>query len=448
MKIVLTVHQFLPDYASGTEILTYLTAKELKYRGHEVVVVTAYPSSKEMSPEERFDEYIHDDIRVMRYYHGYVPFKGQTVPNEMEYNSLFFGHWFEQFLERWQPDIVHIFHLGLLSASIIDACERTQTPRIMTTTDFWLVCIANQLRLPDSSLCQGPNLNSLNCIRHIIEAGDSEVTKKRLRAIPDWAMHIVLWAIKHNLLPERWFTKPAQAVMERKHFLGSRMNKLNRVLVPTRLMESTLQRHGLEPERTVYLPYGLNLEHIQPTYDKGETEHLRVGYIGTLFEHKGVHLLLDAIKNHLPEVNLTLDVYGNLTDYPDYVAQLKAIAQNDTRIQFRGTFPNQEIGNILTNLDVLIVPSIWYENTPLVVYSAQAAACPVIGTNVGGIAEAIAHEENGLLFEIGSVTGLAKAIDRLADDRKLLSTLSKAARRPLTIQEYVEALEEVYNQCG
>ncbi|MDB9527017.1 glycosyltransferase family 4 protein [Oscillatoria sp. CS-180] len=447
MKIVLTVHQFLPDHSSGTEILTYLTAKELMHRGHEVIVVTGYHCGEDLPPEKRFDEYVHDGIRVLRFYHGYVPFAGQTVPNEMEYNSLFLGNWFEGVLKDWQPDIVHMFHLGLLSASTIDACDRANVPRVMTTTDFWLVCLANQLRLPDGSLCKGPNLNSLNCIRHIMESSQSEPLKKRLRAAPDWIMQLFLWAVKFNWLPERWYTKPAQAVMRRQQFLGDRMNKLNRVLVPTRLMKSTLQRYGLEPERTVYLPYGLNLEHIQPTFNKGQFEPLRVGYIGTLYEHKGPHLLVDAVKNHLPDVKLTLDIYGKLSDYPDYVAKLKDIAQDDSRIHFKGTFPNAEIGNVLAGLDVLIVPSIWYENTPLVIYSAQAAACPVIGTNVGGIAEAITHEENGLLFELGNVAELAGAIRRLASDRTFLTSLSKAARRPTTIQQYVDALEDIYAEC-
>lgn len=447
MKIVLTVHQFLPDYAAGTEILTYQVAKELMRRGHDVAVVTSYPSSEELPEQERFDEYTYDDIRVLRFNHGHVPFAGQVTPNEMEYNSLFVGQWFEGFLRQWQPDMVHIFHLGRLSASVIDACDRTRTPRIMTTTDFWLVCLANQLRLPDGTLCTGPNLNSLNCIRHIVEVGPPGTLKQRLRSLPNWIMQPVLWAIKRNLLPERWFTKPVQAVMQRPDFLCDRMNKLDRVLVPTRLMQSTLQRYGLQPEKTTYLPYGLNLEHIQPSYDKGQSETLRIGYIGTLFEHKGVHLLVDAVRNHLDDVDLTLDIYGNVEEYPDYVRSLKQVIQDDSRIQFRGTFPNPKIGEVLASLDALVVPSVWYENTPLVVYSAQAAACPVVGTKVGGIAEAITHEENGLLFERGSVAELAAAIRRLSQDRELLKSLSKAARRPTTIEEYVDALETIYAEC-
>lgn len=210
MKIILTVHQFLPKHAAGTETLTYQVAKELMHRGHEVIVVTGHHCNQDLAPEERFDEYIYDDIQVLRYHHGYVAFGGQTAPNEIEYNSFFVGNWFEGILRKRKPDLVHIFHLGLLSASVIDACEKVSIPKIMTTTDFWLVCLTNQLRLPDGSLCQGPNLNSLNCIRHIVETGHPEHIKQRLRSIPDWAMHIILLLLKKDLLPQRWFTQAAK----------------------------------------------------------------------------------------------------------------------------------------------------------------------------------------------------------------------------------------------
>ncbi|HEY9302002.1 MAG TPA: glycosyltransferase family 4 protein [Phormidium sp.] len=447
MRILLTVHQFLPKYSAGTEILTLQVASELQRRGHQITVLTGHPTSEELPIEKRFDEYDYQGIKVIRFHHGAIPFDGQINATEMEYNSLFMASYFKKYLQELKPDVVHIFHLIRLSASVISACKQLGIPIFMTATDFWLVCPMNQLRLPDGELCQGPTLNSINCLRHVVEISQPETVKQRTRGTPDWLLHLVLLAIRFNIFPQRWFTEHVRALIMRPEFLKARVSDLDGLFVPTRLMESVLSRNGLEREKLVFLPYGLDLAHIQPSYHRGQSPTLRVGFIGTLYEHKGVHLLIDAVRNHLSTLDIELNVYGNTSEYPEYYQQLVAIASDDPRIHFRGTFPNAEIGQVLTELDVLVVPSIWYENTPLVVYSAQAAGCPVIGTDVGGIAEVIQHRRNGLLFEKGNVEALADAIRQLYGDRELLSVMSRAAKPPTTMQQYVDELEEVYSAC-
>jgi len=181
-----------------------------------------------------------------------------------------------------------------------------------------------------------------------------------------------------------------------------------------------------------------------PDNSKGELKELRVGFIGTIFEHKGIHLLVEAVKNLLPDLNIELKIYGKLEEFPEYVDRLHEIVKDDARIKFCGTFPNQEIGKIFAELDVLVVPSIWYENTPLVIYSAQAAGCPVIATNLGGMSEVIHHEVNGLLFEKGNIAELANMIYRLYEDRILLKSLAMSSIKPKSIQEYISELEAMY----
>ena len=94
----------------------------------------------------------------------------------------------------------------------------------------------------------------------------------------------------------------------------------------------------------------------------------------------------------------------------------------------------------MAEIDALVVPSVWYENTPLVIYSAQAEKCPVIGSDLPGIAEVIIHQYNGLLFEAGSSAGLSTQISKLIDDDRSVVTLSNNAIKIKTIQDYVEKL--------
>jgi glycosyltransferase involved in cell wall biosynthesis len=302
--------------------------------------------------------------------------------------------------------------------------------------------------LPDGKLCNGPDRSSVNCLRHIVEISQSSKIHSRLRTLPNWLVALLVWIIKNKLLPKLWFSDYVSALVDRQQFMKNRMNKLDRVLVPTQLMQNILQNNGLKTKLISYQPYGLDIEDIVPNDNKGTKKELRVGFIGTLFEHKGTHLLIEAVKDLLPDLAIELKIYGNPEDFPEYVSKLYKIAKGDPRIKFCGNFPNQDIGKVLAELDVLVVPSIWYENTPLVIYSAQAASCPVIATNLGGMSEVIHHEVNGILFEKGNIVELANSIRRLYEDRLLLKSLAINSVNPKSIQKYVCELEVIYNEIS
>ena len=64
-----------------------------------------------------------------------------------------------------------------------------------------------------------------------------------------------------------------------------------------------------------------------------------------------------------------------------------------------GEFKHSRIAEIFSEIDVLVVPSVWYENSPLVIQEAFLAGTPVIASDIGGIPELVKDKENGLLFK-------------------------------------------------
>ena len=78
-------------------------------------------------------------------------------------------------------------------------------------------------------------------------------------------------------------------------------------------------------------------------------------------------------------------------------------------------------------------------------YSAQAAGCPVIASNMAGLSEVIEHGKNGLLFEAGNADELATTIETLLDNKDILARLSENAKKPLSIQDYAAKLLEIYD---
>jgi len=118
MKIILTSHVFLPDFSSGTEVLTYSTAKELQRQGHQVTVVTGFLVSPGVSVAQRFDSYEYDGIQVRRYFYVAGSMAEQRNAVESEYNNRDVANWFQDILEDFKPDIVHFFHLAFLRSGI------------------------------------------------------------------------------------------------------------------------------------------------------------------------------------------------------------------------------------------------------------------------------------------------------------------------------------------
>lgn len=443
MKILLTSHQFFPEHSAGTEVLTYKVAKELQRQGHQVILFTATPTKKPLSDSMRFDRYEYDGIPIDRFFHQFSPDGGQSNIMEMEYDSDLVATYFRKLLARERPDIVHFFHLGRISSSPIPECHKCDIPAFYTPTDFWGVCPTNQLRLPCGKLCNGPDRLAINCVQHLAAYHPSPLSKLASQ-LPRFMLAPIVFLLNRGVARSNRYADLVRAISKRRNIVVSRLNSIEALLAPSRLMEKTLEANGVDKNKIHFFPYGLDLNLAHKPRQHQKADQLRVGFIGTLAEHKGSHVLIEAL-NLIPDLDVELSIFGSALDYPHYYNRLCDLANGSPRIKFCGTFPNNEIGDIFSRLDVLVVPSIWYENTPLVIYTAQACGCPVIASRLGGMTEVIHHEINGLVFEAGNSKEIALAIERLHLDRELLNRLSENCSEPRSIANYTSDLIDMYS---
>ena len=451
MKIILTVHQFLPDFSTGTEVIALGIAKELRVRGHEVTVVTGYPDPRRLADADRFDRYVYDGIPVERFRHASHPMGGQRVVTELAYDNRLFASAFRALLERIRPDLVHFVHLSRLSASIVEPCLELGIPTVFTATDFWAVCPFSQLRLADNSICAGPDATGLNCVRHFTEnIGARRVSLATLaKRAPDWMLGMGMRAAAMRLPLAPPFAAEVRALVGRGPFLRERLNRIGRVLAPSRVMERALVEGGIDRERVRFLPYGIDTARIERSTERGMAPKLRLGFVGSLSEHKGLDLAVRAVRLLDPTLPVELSIHGApgpSAPGEAYHREVLALAEGDPRFRFHGPFENGRVGEILASLDALLVPSIWHENTPVVVYEAFAAGCPVIASDVEGIAEVVRHGTDGLLCARGDAAALAACISGVAGDRALLRRLAGATRPPLSVSNHVDRLEDVYDE--
>lgn len=178
------------------------------------------------------------------------------------------------------------------------------------------------------------------------------------------------------------------------------------------------------------------------TRDSGST--LCIGYVGQIDPIKGMDVLVRAFQLIPAQMPVELRVYGDLSKNPRFTEALLQISAGSPKIKFMGPFERSELGRVLSLIDVVAVPSVWYENTPLAIAEAFAAGKPVIATNLGGMSEMVEHGVNGLLFERGDVYGLSRAIQQMVSEPMLLARLRQGIKPVRTIEDEIEDLLHMY----
>jgi glycosyltransferase involved in cell wall biosynthesis len=199
-------------------------------------------------------------------------------------------------------------------------------------------------------------------------------------------------------------------------------------------------KNGIPSERIEVIRHGLDQFDSEPVVDQYKGP-LRIGYIGSLVEHKGVHLLLEALAR-IPHVKLTCRIYG-AQDNSAYVGRLHEIAKNDKRIEFMGTFASPQLAQVLSSMDILAAPFLWYENEPLVIKAALSRGIPTICNNIGSLSEMITHEKTGWLVPDKHVETWANAI------QQALIQLPDMHMQPVkikTIEENAQEILSIYTQ--
>lgn len=444
MRILLTAHQFLPEHASGTEILTWQAARELRRRGHHVTIATAIWDRRKLADVDRFDTYTFDGFTVERFRHDFVPMGGVNDRVQLEMDNPLTKAWFARVLQEHHIEHVHFFHLARLSASVVDAADEARIPMTLTATDFWAVCPLYQLRLEDHRPCDGPDGDAANCVQHLAEVASGTLPGHVFGRIPAPFARLAVKAA-HRMAPLHPRFAEIRSTGRRLGHLRERVNKMKKIFVPTAWTRDVLVSQGVEAGRIHTQVYGIDVTGLPRKPISLPAGAIRIGFIGTMSNHKGPQVLVEAVRGLAPEVEVEVRFYGRLEQNPPFAAKLLKAARGDGRIQFLGGFPPEQLGNVLENLDVLVVPSVWHENAPLVLLSAQAMGRPVVASRVGGMKDLVRDGVDGLLVEPNNPAELARAIARLAQDRAGLAAMAHAAPPASTIEVYVDALEAAFN---
>jgi glycosyltransferase involved in cell wall biosynthesis len=140
-----------------------------------------------------------------------------------------------------------------------------------------------------------------------------------------------------------------------------------------------------------------------------------------------------------------LRIWGDPAAFPDYADQLRQMSRHPD-IQFMGRIANDRVGEVLADSDVMVVPSLWFENSPVVIQEARAVGVPVVASGHGALAEKVRHGVDGLLFPPGDAAALHQVLRQILAKPELLSSLRQNLPAPMDMEEHVRELQDIYHR--
>jgi len=428
MKILKVIHGYPMLYNAGSEVYSQTICHALAERGHEVHVFTREEDA--FRPDGSLRQDVDQDQQSIRVHLINNP------RHRDRYRLSVIDQRFAEVLDQIKPDVVHIGHLNHLSTSLVYEAKRRNLPLVYTLHDYWLMCPRGQfmqMHSGDDNLwaaCDGQENRkcATQCYARYFSGAEDE-----------FEQDVAYW--------ENW-------VGRRMTHVRDVVDQVDLFISPSRYLKFRYETDfGLPKPKSIYLDYGFDRSRMADR-QRMPDEPFTFGYIGTHIPAKGIHQLIQAFGQVRGDCQLR--IWGR--DRGQDSRALRAIAktlppEKQARIHWMPEYKNQQITkDVFDKTDAIVTPSIWVENSPLVIHEAQQARVPVITADAGGMGEYVQHEVNGLLYEHRDVSSLSQQMQRLVDAPELARQLgqrgylfSDDGQIP-DIQSHVVDLEEQYKR--
>ncbi len=394
MKILFLHSLADPALGGGAEVIVWEQMRGLRDAGHEcVLLATSDKKGLDRSELEGITVWKAGIRNVYWPYHK----KRHVAPFRLIWHMLdSYNPWMQGYLRevvaREKPDVASLHNLPGWSAASWTTLAQLGVPTVQVLHDYYPICVkASMYR------------KQRNC------AGQCA-------------------GCRAFRLPHRALSSKVTAVVGVSRFMLERHRTLGYFEgVPTqKVIHNARAPHALGTEEvSVIAPHA----------------GLRFGFIGRLDPTKGIEPLIDAfLAADLPNAELWIAGSGKQQEEERMYSKT-----HDPRVRFLGRVVPREF---YPQVDAVVVPSLWNDNLPGVVFEALAFGKPVIGSRRGGIPEMIRHEENGLLFEPDTPGELKAALKAMADDalRAQLTAQAKPSSAPFVdMAGWVAQYEALYS---
>jgi glycosyltransferase involved in cell wall biosynthesis len=328
----------------------------------------------------------------------------------------FYSKHFREFLLAIKPEVVHFQHTLFLGFDLIREVTNTlpNAAILYTLHEYLPICARDgqMVRSANNELC------------------DEESPQRCHGCFP-------------HITPQAFFL--------RKRFIQSQFALVDVFLAPSRFLMERYVEWGIPRNKIHFQDYG----RVPPrrTVDPARATRNRLGYFGQLSGYKGVEVLLEAMRliqlESAPTAAApTLKVHGaNLELQDGEFKRIVARLLDETRdsVTLVGKYRPEQLPALMSDIDWVVVPSIWWENSPLVIQEAFLNQRPVICSNVGGMAEKVTPGVNGLHFRVGDPTSLAAVIREAVQAPATWERLQRGIPSIYRLEDQVADLRRIYS---
>lgn len=364
-------------------------SKLLEKNGHEVVPFSMQHPRNHPTPYEK-DFVSNISFQGMNFAQKLLKAPGITkrvIYSKEARNAL------ERLIEREKPDLAHVHMIDhQLSPSIFDALKKFGIPTIQTVHQYKMVC---------------PNYSLYIYRNH----------ERCTRCVEGSFFN----AVKHRCHKDSLVGSSIVAFESAFHKRRGTYDMVDLFHTPSQFTEQLYLRHGVPQERVWQQFYTINMEDYPYSPD---FEDYFVFY-GRVAQEKGVMTLLQA----LDKVRMSkLKVVGEGPHIPELQSFVKEKGLED-RVEFTGYKQGKELHDLVAGAKFVVAPSLWHDNSPLVMYESFSRGKPVVGSRTGGIPEMVRDHVTGRQFDPGDHEALAEILSELLQDDALVLEMGRNARR-------------------
>jgi glycosyltransferase involved in cell wall biosynthesis len=316
------------------------------------------------------------------------------------------------FLRVHQPELVHFQHAMFLGYDMVRETRRTlpNAAIVYTLHEFLPICQHNgqMVRKQSQELCYGSSPRRCNqCFPKI----------------------------------------PVDAFFLRDRFIKSAFELVDMFITPSEHARQSYIDWGIPAEKIICENYGRLL--VSPSEDPpGAGRRRRIGFFGQITRHKGVDVLLEAMKLlDQQEAGVQLLLRGANLEHmdPRFQAKVHALLEETAdSVRFTGRYDQAQLPGLLAAVDWVVVPSIWWETGPLVIQEAMMHRRPVICSDIGSMVERVSDGVNGLQFRVGDPHSLADTIRRAVDTPGLWDEIRGRIQDPHPMNKHLDRVTGVY----
>lgn len=451
MRILQINHQFPPFSRQGSELHCWQLTQSLAAQDEVAVFHISEVAAKKPYRLERSNP---DGYPV---FHGIDGGHYARLANWK--NPVLIKH-FQTALDEFRPDVVHFHNYLSLGDDLPTVAKRLGVAVVYTLHDFGLICPNHLLWRTDGKLCQKSHSDFFqDCCPvnlRVTPTGQAPL-RRHLPPLSRWQVFasqqsnsLVRCILKAALkVPEWIYGEPQKAlVSQKREFFFEHTRRIfedvDLFLAPSKFLLDRLIACGLPPGKSEHVRYGIRQMKISGR-KSNSTGKIRFGYIGAFHAQKGIEVLLKAFEGLGDRASL--HVRGSSFGGPVAESYWKRITQNPPEgFHFGGAYRNEDLEQILSEVDIVVVPSLWYENSPFTIQEAFQSGVPVITSNIGGMAELVRDGVDGMHFRVGDPIDLRRCLLSVIENPQTLEKFKANLPQLPTISGQAAVIREHYQR--